>query len=108
MNKNELLRLASLVGTDSEFATANFINALDVYVTSQRKEARIDELELIKKNVYITETEDSDWPYWCETCHMMLEEKDDLCGCEHAIRSRLAELTNSNGAAPSKENILDE
>jgi len=55
-------------------------------------ERLIEELESIRKAVVISETEDDEFPYWCETCHMMLQEKDDLCGCEYAIRDRLSTL----------------
>jgi len=68
---------------------------LQSLIEDRVREARIDELERIRKGVSIVETEDYEWPFWCEQCHMMLVEEDDMCGCENAIRDRLAQLSNS-------------
>ena len=80
----------------SERLFKNLQNLIDQHTKTMCERARIDELERIKNNVEIEETDDYDYPYECLSCHMWMKEKDSICGCEYAIRDRLAELQSSS------------
>lgn len=83
----------------SKYDKISIVNSVDrqvkALVASLLTEARLDELKRISNGQSIVEANDSDYPYYCESCGMMPEAKDDICACERLTHHRIQAL-NTN------------